>query len=238
MSQSDAQRRGPRRAHGAAGRPGLAAIVQASVEVMAEHGYHGTSVRDIAECAGVTPAALYHHFASKHDILAHIMECGIDELLRRTTAALDSASADPVVQLRAIVAVHVLFHLEDQRGTMLGTSELRALQEPVRSRHIAKRQRQQRFFKQTVADGVRQNLFHTAHPVEAARAVVVMCTGVASWYKPAGRLSRIQIARRYQALALDLVGYRPSGWGGMDGAGARPGLGEVDNAELAFREPC
>jgi AcrR family transcriptional regulator len=209
-SRHDAQRRGSRRAQGAAGRPGLEAIVRASVGVMTEHGYHGTSVRDIAERAGVTAAALYHHFASKHDILVHIMECGIDELLRRTTVALENASADPVARLRSIVAVHVLFHLEDQRGTMLGTSELRALQEPVRSRHIAKRQRQQRFFKQTVAEGVRQDLFHTAHPVEAARAVVVMCTGVASWYKPTGRLSHTQIARRYQALALDLVGYRPA----------------------------
>lgn len=31
----------------------------AAVDVLAEHGYHGTSVRDIGERAGMSPAALY-----------------------------------------------------------------------------------------------------------------------------------------------------------------------------------
>jgi hypothetical protein len=51
-------------------------------------------------------------------------------------------------------------------------------------------------------------VFGTRYPREAALAVVVMCTGAASWFRPHGRLSRAEIARRHQELALDLVGYR------------------------------
>src|SRR3954447_26774853 len=103
---------------------------------MAEHGYHGTSVRDIAVRAGLSAGALYHHFASKQEALATIMERGITALLSPTRTALDAAGADPLAQPPPLVAVQVLFHLEDQRGTLLGTSEVRALQEPVRSRHL------------------------------------------------------------------------------------------------------
>jgi AcrR family transcriptional regulator len=185
---------------------GEAAILQAAVAVMAEHGYHGTSVRDIAVRAGLSPAALYHHFTSKQEVLATIMERGIKALLGRTRAALDEAGDDPAEQLRALVAVQVLFHLEDQRGTLLGTSEVRALQDPVRTRHLAKRLEQQRMFDAVVVEGVRRGVFGTPLATEASRAIVVMCTGVAAWFSPSGRLSRREVVERYQRLALDMVG--------------------------------
>ena len=185
--------------------PGEAGILAAAIAVMAEHGYHGTSVREIAVRAGVSPAALYHHFPSKQQVLVTIMERGIEALLDRTRTALAAAGPDPVDRLRALVEVQVLFHLEDQRGTLLGTSELRALEEPVRGPHRAKRAEQQRMFDRVVADGVRAGVFGTPLPQEAARAIVVMCTGVAGWYSPRGRSSRSEVVRRYQRLALDMV---------------------------------
>ncbi len=129
-----------------------------------------------------------------------------EELLRRTRAALAGAGDDPAAALGAIVRTHVLFHLEDQRGTMLGTSELRALEEPVRSRHLDKRHQQQRLFDDAVVRGAELGVFTTPIPLEASRAVVVMCTGVAGWFSPKGPLSRAEIARRYERLALDMVG--------------------------------
>jgi AcrR family transcriptional regulator len=189
--------------------PGEAGILRAAIAVMAEHGYHGTSVRDIALRAGVSPAALYHHFASKQQVLVTIMERGIEALLARTEAALAAAGDRPADRLRALVEVQVLFHLEDQRGTLLGTSELRALQEPVLSAHRAKRVRQQQFFDAVVADGVARGEFRTPLPEEAARAVVVMCTGVAAWFSPHGSLGRDEVVDRYQRLALDMVGAVP-----------------------------
>jgi AcrR family transcriptional regulator len=190
------------------GRPGEEAILAAAIKVMAEHGYHGTSVRDIAECAELSPAALYYHFASKQDVLATIMERGIDRLLMRTRTALAEAGEAPQDRLSAIVAVQVLFHLESQGATLLGTSELRALEEPVRTAHKAKRQQQQRLCDQVIADGVARGAFATTLPKEAARAIVVMCTGVASWFSPRGKLSHEQVVQRYQRLALDMVGAR------------------------------
>ncbi|WP_037075356.1 TetR/AcrR family transcriptional regulator [Pseudonocardia spinosispora] len=181
-------------------------IIEASIAVMAEHGYHGTSVRDIAERAGLSPAALYHHFASKQEVLATIMERGIDTLLARTAEALRQAGESPTARLSALVEVQVLFHLEDQSGTLLGTSELRALEEPVRGKHIAKRNAQQRMFDEVIADGVRSGVFHTPIPKEASRAIVVMSTGVASWFSPDGPATRDEMVCRYQRLALDMLG--------------------------------
>ncbi len=51
-----------------------ARIQQVAVELFTEHGYEGTSLREIAERLDVTKAALYYHFRSKEDIIASLVE--------------------------------------------------------------------------------------------------------------------------------------------------------------------
>jgi AcrR family transcriptional regulator len=46
-----------------------ARIQEVALELFAEQGYEGTSLREIAERLGVTKAALYYHFRSKEDIV-------------------------------------------------------------------------------------------------------------------------------------------------------------------------
>lgn len=61
-----------------------ARIQRIAVELFAEHGYEGTSLREIAERLGVTKAALYYHFKSKEDIIQSLVEdyqAQMDELI-------------------------------------------------------------------------------------------------------------------------------------------------------------
>lgn len=51
-----------------------ARIQQVAVELFTEHGYEGTSLREIAERLDVTKAALYYHFKSKEDIIRSLVE--------------------------------------------------------------------------------------------------------------------------------------------------------------------
>jgi AcrR family transcriptional regulator len=51
-----------------------ARIQRIAVELFTEHGYEGTSLREIAEHLGVTKAALYYHFKSKEDIILSLVQ--------------------------------------------------------------------------------------------------------------------------------------------------------------------
>lgn len=46
-----------------------ARILEAAVALLGERGFSGMSIRDLAERAGMTTAALYYHFAGKDEIL-------------------------------------------------------------------------------------------------------------------------------------------------------------------------
>lgn len=188
--------------------PTAAALIAAAVEVMAVHGYHGTSVRDIAAAAGTSPAILYHHFSSKHALLATILDRGLDVLIAATEEALDAAGHDPADRLAAIVGAHVRVHLSSQRESLLGNSELRSLEPAARALIVAKRDVQQRTFDRVVRDGVRRGVFGTAFPGDAARMITSACTAVAAWYRQGGPLSGEDIVDRYCAIALDAVGWK------------------------------
>lgn len=75
-------------------------ILAAATQAFADHGYHETSLDDIAAAAGVSKALIYDHFASKRDLQAELLE-SLEELLidRLTEAA--TGDNDPEARLRA-----------------------------------------------------------------------------------------------------------------------------------------
>ena len=188
--------------------PTAAAVLRAAVAVMAVHGFHGASVRDVAAAAGTSPAVLYHHFGSKHGLLATMLDRGMDVLLTETEQALYDAPEDPVARLDAIVGAHVRVHLTAQRESLLGNSELRSLDAGARALVVSKRDAQQRMFDRVVRDGAARGLFATPYPEDAARVVTTACTAVAAWYRHGGPLGPDEIVARYTRIARDTVGRR------------------------------
>jgi AcrR family transcriptional regulator len=185
------------------------AIREAALRLFYAQGYHATSVREIAKASGIGVASLFHHFPTKLGLLRSIIDQAMDGLLAATDQAYLAAGPDPVSKLRAIVEAHVMFAIRRGPEGTVGNSELRSLDDRSRAEIVAKRDRQQRTFDEAVGDGVRRGLFHVAHPREASRAILTMCTAVTSWYRESGPLSPEDIAKIYADLALSMVGYSP-----------------------------
>jgi AcrR family transcriptional regulator len=81
-------------------------LTDAAAELFRRHGYHGVSVNDIAAAAGVTGPAVYRHFRSKQDVLAHVLLSGIDLFGLVTDEAL--AKENPLTALvQAVSALAV-----------------------------------------------------------------------------------------------------------------------------------
>ena len=78
-------------------------ILEAALQAFSEHGYHGTTTRDLAQRSGLSVPGVYHYYPSKQDILFELMTVIIDELLTRSHQALDTAAPDPRAQFDALV---------------------------------------------------------------------------------------------------------------------------------------
>jgi AcrR family transcriptional regulator len=88
-------------------------LLDASVAIIREGGVESLSLRDVARRAGVSPAAPYHHFATKTDLLSAIALDGFAELRRVMSDARDAEEGgSPTARLRAIGEAYVRFAID------------------------------------------------------------------------------------------------------------------------------
>ncbi|MBX7265809.1 TetR family transcriptional regulator [Micromonospora sp. Llam7] len=184
----------------------LSRILDAALQAFYEHGYHGTTTRDLARRAGLSVPGVYHYYPSKQDILFDLMTVIIDELLIHSRQALATAPADPRSQFDALVESLLRFHMYRRTGAMVSTAELRSLEPDNRARYVAKRDEQQRMLDGVILDGVRDGVCTTPYPKDASRAIASLCVGVASWYRPDGTLPVDALLDRYLLIARSIVG--------------------------------
>ncbi|MFC0315660.1 TetR/AcrR family transcriptional regulator [Gordonia phosphorivorans] len=189
------------------GPPELPAPLAAALEAFAEHGYHGTTVRDIAARAGLSVPGLYHHYPSKQSLLQGLSELTMEELLGRSEAALAEAGPSPLARFEALVESLLRFHMYRRAQAFVGSTEVRSMDPEYRAIYIGHRTRQQRMVDDAVDDGVAAGIFTTEFPHDAARALSTMCVGVSTWYRPGGGQTPEQLVERNLVLARDLVGY-------------------------------
>jgi AcrR family transcriptional regulator len=167
------------------GRPGydLETLLAVAVEVFNERGYDGTSMEDLSQRLGISKSAIYHHVASKDELLRMAMGRALDGLFEvlASTRQLEATAIDKLEHLvRGSVAV-----LQDQLSYV--TLLLRARGNTAVERAAVNRRRQfDRYVaglvKQAEADGdIRPDI----DPGVTARLLFGMVNSLVEWYRPA-----------------------------------------------------
>ena len=120
-------------------RPGKTAreeILDASAELFTNNGYASTSTRRIADAVGVRQASLYHHFATKDDILDALLAGTVDEPLELAVRLLsEQGPAAPRLHVLVVADATQLCASTWNLGALYLLPEVRADRfEPFRSR--------------------------------------------------------------------------------------------------------
>src|SRR6476660_6155721 len=181
-------------------------IEDAASSLFHEHGYSGTSVRDIARAVDMQGASLYAHVASNQEVLWSIVE----RTATRFEAAADLVEAGdpgavvfgPGVHLISLVRAHVGVVTDDIERASVFVHEWRAL-DPERRDDIARRRdAYEDRFRAAIADGVEAGAFVAVDPVATAAYILTALNGLVAWYRPDGRLSARTIADAFADLSL------------------------------------
>jgi AcrR family transcriptional regulator len=183
----------------------VAEIREVALSLFAQRGYHATSMKDIGDALGIRAPSLYNHFESKQQILVEVMRGTMEQLLRDHTDALASTN-DIVEQLRRATEAHVRYHARFRDEIQVGNIEIRALEEPERSRIVSLRREYSDSWEELIARGVQRRVFRVSSARLTAWAILEMGIGVARWFDPAGEMSEALLAYHYGDMALRLVG--------------------------------
>ena len=190
------------------GRPGhdLESVLGGAVKVFNERGYDGTSMEDLSRELGITKSAIYHHVASKEELLRLATGRALDGLF----AVLDEISA---LDAPAIARLEEL----TRRSVLLLVAELPFVTLLLRVRGNTTVERQalarRRSFDAAVADLVTQardegDQRPDVDPVLVARLLYGMINSVVEWYRPRGGRPG-ELADSIVAVAFDGLRIKP-----------------------------
>lgn len=191
-------------------------LIDAAIEAFAERGFHATTTRDIAARAGMSPAALYVHHASKEDVLYEVSRMGHTGTLAAIRAAVD-AEGSPVDRLAAYVRAFTWWHAQHHTRARIVQYELDALAPEHYAEVAAIRREIEDLLRGILLDGVRDESFDLTEDDVPGTAVALLSLGidVSRWYRDDGSRSATDIAERYAQLAVRMAGavdrIRPGG---------------------------
>ncbi len=189
----------------AAARAGRRAeLLATAAEVFASRGYAATTVREVADAAGILGGSLYYHFDSKEAMADEILSTFLDDMwaayervLGAGLNARDTLEAIVVESFRSIDRHRPAVVIYQNESKHLATSE--------RFRYLNEsRRRFQEMWLNLLERGVREGAFRADLDAGLMYRFIRDTVWVAAnWYEPGGRLSADDIAKQYLAMFLE-----------------------------------
>ncbi|RAU20610.1 TetR/AcrR family transcriptional regulator [Paramagnetospirillum kuznetsovii] len=182
----------------------MEAIRKAGLKLIYEHGFEAMSLRQLASEVGIQVGSLYNHITTKEDLLYDLIKAHMDDLF----AQFDEVRAEgrdkgPVERMRDFIAFHVTYHILRKREVFIGYSELRSLEPNHYEEIVALRRQYERHLIDILRQGEALDLFRCGDASVAAYGILSMLTGVCTWFRPHGRLSKEQVISTYSDLVLN-----------------------------------
>ena len=177
-------------------------VLDAAVDLFAEHGYDGTSVSQVITRAGVAKGGFYHHFASKEALLYEVY----GDLIGRQLAAMDEILArglPPAETLRALIADLVATTAASARPALVFWREMHRLGDERTAAYRRARRRYHDTVRRLIRDAQAAGEFTS---VASADTVTFTIFGYVNelplWYRPSGRQRPAQLAAELADLVL------------------------------------
>jgi AcrR family transcriptional regulator len=176
-------------------------LLAAAVKLISAQGYQQTSLQQIADEAGLTKGALYHHFRTKEEVLRRIHDEIVTEVIVASRQVMDAGlSAEDT--LREMIRLHL--RVIETRGDAIGVflRERRAFGPDNWSEIKKQRDEIEDMFVRIIADGQRRREFALDRDARLlAYGVLGMINWATEWYRP-GKVSAAEVADTYADLIL------------------------------------
>jgi AcrR family transcriptional regulator len=155
-----------------------AEILEAAERIFLAEGYHGATIRKIADEVGVSSTALYMHFSDKDQILLEICDGAIARLLE-ANEAIAALNVDPIARVRLMAEGYVRFALTNPNAYQLVfSSPMQAIAEDKQAATFALGERCFDKFLGVVREIAAAGRLRTGTPEAAAQVMWASCHGV------------------------------------------------------------
>lgn len=180
-------------------------LLALAATMMAERGLRATTVRDIADSAGILSGSLYHHFKSKEEMVDEILRNFLDWLFERYQQIIDT-EPNPLERLKGLFMAS-FEAIEDRHAqVVIYQDEAKRLSTQPRFAYVEARNREQRkMWIDVLKQGIDEGCFRPDIDVDLVYRFIRDTTWVSvRWYQPSkGKgLTAEQVGAQYLSIVL------------------------------------
>ncbi|GAA4990326.1 AcrR family transcriptional regulator [Nonomuraea thailandensis] len=179
-------------------------LVKLAAELFARKGFQATTVREIADEAGILSGSLYHHFDSKETIVDEVLSTFLDDLIARYRAAVDTSS-DARTVLSEMVRIG-FGTLEPHRAAItVMQNDWNYLRQFERFNYLVKAEDEvEQIWVSQIKAGQAAGLFRSdVDPKLTYRMIRDTIWVAVRWFRPGGRLNTTALAEHYITVLFD-----------------------------------
>lgn len=171
--------------------------------LFAQHGYDRTSLRDIADAARITKAALYYYFPNKDALYERVVLESI-ELLHDRVARAVAMAPDPVARVRAFMetSAEVQGHARD-RWIAGSNAFWQAARGGRRMAALKLRDSYELMLRDCLVDGMEAGVIRPVDAAMAGRFLLSALNQMPRWHRPDGQLETVQVMQQYLEMLLN-----------------------------------
>jgi len=164
-------------------------ILHAAAKIFRQQGYTSSSLREIADSAGMQAGSLYYHFPSKEDLVEAVMDEGVMGARSAAQAAVDALGddANPMERIEAAFRGHLNYLLEEADYAVATLRMLHQTPDGVRMRHLRKQRSFGRYYAELFAVARDAGLIRPEFDLSVLRMLLLGALNWSpEWFDPAG----------------------------------------------------
>ncbi|WP_231737273.1 TetR/AcrR family transcriptional regulator [Mycobacterium sp. IS-1742] len=171
--------------------------------MFAERGLRATTVRDIADSAGILSGSLYHHFSSKEEMIDELLRGFLDWLFERYHQIVET-EPNPLERLKGLFLASFEAIATRHAQVVIYQDEAKRLSSQPRFSYVEERNREQRkMWIEVLNQGIAEGYFRPDIDVDLIYRFIRDTTWVSvRWYQPGGPLTAQEVGRQYLSIVL------------------------------------
>jgi TetR/AcrR family transcriptional regulator, cholesterol catabolism regulator len=178
-------------------------LLELAATMFAERGLRATTVRDIADSAGILSGSLYHHFSSKEEMVDELLRDFLDWLFTRYQQVV-ATEPNPLGRLKGLFMASFEAIENRHAQVVIYQDEAKRLASQERFSYVEERNKEQRkIWVDVLNQGVEEGCFRPDIDVDLVYRFIRDTTWVSvRWYQPGGPLTAEQVGAQYLAIVL------------------------------------
>lgn len=179
-------------------------ILNSALSILAQKGYHGTTMEDIANHLLMTKGSLYYYFKGKQDLVFQ-SQIRILHQSMENVKAVNQEDLTIEEKLKRVIIKHIDYSLTEKAGFLLMINPAEIFSKEQLTEIYRLREAYAACYDKLIAAGVEAGFFDVEHIPVARNVLLGAMNWVTQWYSPEGALSKTAFAQLVTDYTIRIV---------------------------------